>query len=85
MSGRKDEAAAVVPDEMVTETMIIGNVDEVRADVKRWEEAGVTMLLVTCRDADHVRARGRGGWLSGAPLFRAVPPFSSSERHVQRI
>ncbi len=55
MSGRKDEAAAVVPDEMVTETMIIGNVDEVRADVKRWEEAGVTMLLVTCRDADHVR------------------------------
>lgn len=55
MSGRKDEAAAVVPDEMVTETMIIGNVDEVRADVKRWEEAGVTMLLVTCRDANHVR------------------------------
>ena len=40
---------------MVTETMIIGNVEEVRADVKRWEEAGVTMLLVTCRDANHVR------------------------------
>ncbi|MFF2109096.1 LLM class F420-dependent oxidoreductase [Rhodococcus koreensis] len=54
-AGRKDEAAAVVPDEMVTETMIIGNVDEVRADVKRWADAGVTMLLVSCRDADHVR------------------------------
>jgi alkanesulfonate monooxygenase SsuD/methylene tetrahydromethanopterin reductase-like flavin-dependent oxidoreductase (luciferase family) len=54
-AGRKDDAAAVVPDDMVTETMIIGNVDEVRADVKRWADAGVTTLLVSCRDAPHVR------------------------------
>ncbi|QNG17516.1 LLM class F420-dependent oxidoreductase [Rhodococcus triatomae] len=53
--GRKDEAAAVVPDEMVTETMIIGDADEVRAGVRRWEDAGVTMLLVNCHDADQVR------------------------------
>lgn len=53
--GRKEEAAAVVPDEMVTETMIVGNADEVRADVKRWEDSGVTMLLVSCHDADQVR------------------------------
>lgn len=55
MSGRKEEAAAIVPDEMVTDTMIIGNVDEVRSQVKQWEDAGVTMLLVTCRDTAHMR------------------------------
>ncbi|NLU62737.1 LLM class F420-dependent oxidoreductase [Rhodococcus sp. HNM0563] len=55
-SGRKDEAAAAIPDEMVTETMIVGNHDEVRAGVKRWEDAGVTMLLVSCRDAEHVQS-----------------------------
>jgi len=54
-AGRKDEAAAAIPDEMITETMIVGNADEVREGVKRWEEAGVTMLLVGCRDAEQVR------------------------------
>ncbi|NLE82604.1 MAG: LLM class F420-dependent oxidoreductase [Rhodococcus sp.] len=54
-SGRKAEAAAAVPDDMVTDTMIIGDVDEVRAGVARWEEAGVTMLLLSCRDGAHVR------------------------------
>lgn len=55
LSGRKDEAAAIVPDQMVTDTMIIGNVDEVRTQVKEWEDAGVTMLLVTCRSVEHMR------------------------------
>ncbi|MBY6412660.1 LLM class F420-dependent oxidoreductase [Rhodococcus sp. BP-252] len=57
-SGRKDEAAAVVPDEMVAETMIIGNADHVRGEVKRWEDAGVTMLLVTAPTASRVRELG---------------------------
>lgn len=55
-AGRKDEAAAAIPDEMVTETMIVGNRDEVRDGIERWEKAGVTMLLVSCRDAAHVRS-----------------------------
>ncbi|EGD24160.1 LLM class F420-dependent oxidoreductase [Prescottella equi] len=55
LSGRKAEAAAIVPDQMVTDTMIIGNRDEVRAQVKEWEDAGVTMLLVTCRNVEHMR------------------------------
>ncbi|WP_433609932.1 LLM class F420-dependent oxidoreductase [Prescottella agglutinans] len=55
LSGRKEEAAAIVPDQMVTDTMIIGNVDEVRTQVKEWEDAGVTMLLVTCRSVEHMR------------------------------
>lgn len=55
LSGRKEEAVATVPDAMVTDTMIIGNLDEVGQQVKVWEDAGVTMLLVTCRDVDQMR------------------------------
>lgn len=54
-SGRKDEAAAAIPDDMVTETMIVGDLDDVRDGVRRWEDAGVTMLLVSCRDAAHIK------------------------------
>ena len=54
-AGRKAEAAAVVPDAMVTETMIIGNAAQVRAELDVWEAAGVTMLLVTCGDVEQVR------------------------------
>lgn len=57
-AGRKDEAAAMVPDEMVAETMIIGDADFVREEVKRWEDAGVTMLLVTADTADRVHELG---------------------------
>lgn len=58
MSGRKDEAAAVVPDEMVAETMIIGNADHVRGEVKRWEDAGVTTLLVTADSSARIEQLG---------------------------
>ncbi|MCZ4078024.1 LLM class F420-dependent oxidoreductase [Rhodococcus sp. H36-A4] len=57
-SGRKAEAAAMVPDEMVAETMIIGNADYVREEVKRWEDAGVTMLLVSADTPDRVHELG---------------------------
>ncbi|MBJ7287673.1 LLM class F420-dependent oxidoreductase [Williamsia sp.] len=56
--GRKDEAVAAVPDEMVRETMIVGTADEVRAEIKRWEAAGVSMLMVTARSVDLVRELG---------------------------
>nr|WP_296772713.1 LLM class F420-dependent oxidoreductase [Rhodococcus sp. (in: high G+C Gram-positive bacteria)] len=57
-SGRKQEAAAAVPDEMVAETMIIGDAEHVRREVKRWEDAGVTMLLVTADSASRVEELG---------------------------
>jgi alkanesulfonate monooxygenase SsuD/methylene tetrahydromethanopterin reductase-like flavin-dependent oxidoreductase (luciferase family) len=44
-----------VPDELVEEVTIIGNVDEVRAGVQRWEDAGVTMLILALRNPDEVR------------------------------
>ncbi|MGZ3144991.1 LLM class F420-dependent oxidoreductase [Lentzea chajnantorensis] len=55
-AGRKDEAAQVVPDELVREISIVGSAEEVRAEVARWEAAGVTQLLVGCRDTDSIKA-----------------------------
>ncbi|MGV9858902.1 LLM class F420-dependent oxidoreductase [Gordonia sp. NPDC003425] len=58
LAGRKAEALAAVPDEMVRETMIVGNADEVREQIKQWEAAGVSMLMVTARDTDTIRELG---------------------------
>ncbi len=55
LSGKKAEAMAAVPDEMVRETMLVGTADEVRAQIKEWEGAGVTMLMVTARDTETIR------------------------------
>lgn len=49
-SGRKEEAAAAVPDELILDTTIIGDEAEVREQLKVWEQAGVTMMLVGVRD-----------------------------------
>ena len=55
LAGRKAEAIAAVPDEMVRETMIVGTEDGVRHQIKQWEAAGVTMLMVTARDPAMIR------------------------------
>lgn len=57
-AGRK-AAVAAVPDEMVRETMIAGTVDEVKTQIAQWESAGVTMLMVTARDTETIKALGR--------------------------
>ncbi|HEY0448066.1 LLM class F420-dependent oxidoreductase [Actinophytocola sp.] len=54
--GRKADAAAAVPDELVAETAIIGTADQVRARVGRWADRGVTTLMVGCENAEQVRA-----------------------------
>ncbi|MFD4669700.1 LLM class F420-dependent oxidoreductase [Lentzea sp. NPDC058450] len=55
-AGRKDEAAQVVPDELVSEISIVGTAERVREEVRRWEKAGVTTLLVGCRDVASIKA-----------------------------
>jgi len=54
-AGRKDEAAAAVPDRMILDTTIIGDEAHVREQLAVWEKAGVTMLLVGVRDVDQLR------------------------------
>jgi F420-dependent oxidoreductase-like protein len=58
-AGRKAEAAAAVPDELIAETAIIGTAEQVRAQVKQWADRGVTMLMVSPRTVEEVRAVAR--------------------------
>ncbi|MEZ5211674.1 LLM class F420-dependent oxidoreductase [Gordonia sp. (in: high G+C Gram-positive bacteria)] len=46
-AGRKDEAAAIIPDEVVDDSAIVGDEAHVRAQIARWEAAGVTTMLVS--------------------------------------
>ncbi|ORA61553.1 hypothetical protein BST26_21185, partial [Mycolicibacterium insubricum] len=53
--GRKDEAATVIPDELVDDAAIVGNIDHARAEVARWAAAGVTTVVVKARSPEHIR------------------------------
>lgn len=55
LSGRKDEATALIPDELVDDMHIIGDAAEVRDKVAQWEETGVTTLLLSSRTPAEVR------------------------------
>ncbi|MCB1288935.1 MAG: LLM class F420-dependent oxidoreductase, partial [Mycobacterium sp.] len=48
-SGRKDEAAKVIPDELVDDAAIVGDVAYVREQIAVWEAAGVTMMVIGAR------------------------------------
>jgi alkanesulfonate monooxygenase SsuD/methylene tetrahydromethanopterin reductase-like flavin-dependent oxidoreductase (luciferase family) len=56
LAGDKDKAAALVPDRLVDDITLVGPAEKVREDVRRWEEAGVSMLLVTCRSVPELRS-----------------------------
>ncbi|MDA3628399.1 LLM class F420-dependent oxidoreductase [Saccharopolyspora sp. WRP15-2] len=64
--GRRDEAAAAVPDEMVDDIAIIGDAETVRSRVVEWEKSGVDTLLVGCRSTDHIRDIAAALGLPGA-------------------
>ncbi|TQS47071.1 LLM class F420-dependent oxidoreductase [Cryptosporangium phraense] len=57
-AGKRAEAVAAVPDELVDELSIVGDADHVREGIARREAAGVTMLLVGGRTPAEVRALG---------------------------
>ena len=55
LEGRKDDAAAAVPHELVDDIHIIGEPGKVRERIAAWGESGVTTLLLSCRTPDEVR------------------------------
>jgi F420-dependent oxidoreductase-like protein len=55
LSGKKDEAAAAVPKELIEQLTLIGPKDKIRHDLEAWRESSVTTLLVG-GDANMVRA-----------------------------
>ncbi|MCF8587868.1 LLM class F420-dependent oxidoreductase [Gordonia liuliyuniae] len=53
-SGRKDEAAQIIPNEAVDDSAIIGDEAHVREQIGVWEQAGVTTMLVSPGSADEI-------------------------------
>ena len=53
LSGRKDEAAEKVPEELVNAVSLIGSEDEVREQVREFAAAGVTQLNIQPINDDH--------------------------------
>jgi F420-dependent oxidoreductase-like protein len=47
LSGRKDEAAAAVPTELIEQLTLIGPADKIRHDLEAWRESSVTTLLIS--------------------------------------
>ncbi len=56
LAGKRDEATALVPDELVDDMHIVGDSGYVRERVAEWESTGVTELLLSCRTTDEVRS-----------------------------
>jgi F420-dependent oxidoreductase-like protein len=54
-SDRKDEAAKAIPDELVDDSAIVGDLDFVREQIKLWEAAGVTMMVIGARSTEQIR------------------------------
>ena len=54
-SGQKEKAGEIIPDELVDDAAIVGDVDYVRKQIKVWEAAGVTMMVVTGRSTEQIQ------------------------------
>jgi alkanesulfonate monooxygenase SsuD/methylene tetrahydromethanopterin reductase-like flavin-dependent oxidoreductase (luciferase family) len=52
LEGRRNEAVAAVPDQLVCDISLIGQVAKIRDDLASWEEAGVTTLVVMSRSEE---------------------------------
>jgi alkanesulfonate monooxygenase SsuD/methylene tetrahydromethanopterin reductase-like flavin-dependent oxidoreductase (luciferase family) len=47
LEGKKDEAAAAVPTQLVEDTALIGPKEKIRDDIARWRESMATTLLIS--------------------------------------
>jgi alkanesulfonate monooxygenase SsuD/methylene tetrahydromethanopterin reductase-like flavin-dependent oxidoreductase (luciferase family) len=54
--GKRDDAVAAVPTEMVADISLVGPPAKIRDDLARWEEAGVTMLVVGATSVEEMRS-----------------------------
>ncbi|WKG02785.1 LLM class F420-dependent oxidoreductase [Mycolicibacterium sp. HK-90] len=54
-SDRKDEAAKIIPDELVDDSAIVGDLDYVKEQIKAWEASGVTMMVVGARSVEQIK------------------------------
>ena len=47
LEGRKDEAAAAVPLQLVEDVALVGPKEKIRDDLERWRESVVTTMIVS--------------------------------------
>ncbi len=47
LAGRKDDAAARIPSELIEQLSLVGPREKIRDDLERWRESIVTTLLVS--------------------------------------
>ena len=55
LSGKKDEAAAAVPDALVDEVALCGPRERIRERLGAWQDAGVTTLICGVGQPEAVR------------------------------
>jgi alkanesulfonate monooxygenase SsuD/methylene tetrahydromethanopterin reductase-like flavin-dependent oxidoreductase (luciferase family) len=55
MEGKRDEAARVLPDELVDSMALVGPKDRIRDRLQAWRDSKVTTLLVATTDLDMLR------------------------------
>jgi F420-dependent oxidoreductase-like protein len=53
--GKRDEAIAAVPLQMVADISLVGTREQIRGELPMWEEAGITTLVVGARSLDEMR------------------------------
>jgi F420-dependent oxidoreductase-like protein len=53
--GKRDEAIATVPLQMVADISLVGSREQIRDDLQLWEEAGVTTLVVGGQTVEEMR------------------------------
>jgi alkanesulfonate monooxygenase SsuD/methylene tetrahydromethanopterin reductase-like flavin-dependent oxidoreductase (luciferase family) len=53
--GRREDAIAAVPRQMVADISLVGTPEQIRDELPMWEEAGVTTLVVGARSLDEMR------------------------------
>ena len=56
LDGKRDEAAALVPDSFVDQVAFVGPRERIRDRFEAWRESGATTLLVSTRSVDALRA-----------------------------
>jgi F420-dependent oxidoreductase-like protein len=55
LAGKKEEAAAAVPDELADEVSLVGPAERVRDRLQAWRESGVTTVVLGTRQVDALR------------------------------
>jgi alkanesulfonate monooxygenase SsuD/methylene tetrahydromethanopterin reductase-like flavin-dependent oxidoreductase (luciferase family) len=55
LAGKREQAVALIPDELAEDMHIVGDAGYVKERVAAWAETGVTTLLLSLRSPDEVR------------------------------